>query len=221
MHTHEPIGCRALLFREFEPSDIERCTRLAAQAWPVREHISRGGEGWRIFEPYVRIGLDWSNWTCVACDDSGEVVGLVFGEIRGLDGSRSISGVVRSEIRAFGGTAVGRYGKMERMLPALWNFMMTEMKLLVGRPEADAEIMLLLLDESYRGKGIGRDLVDRFADAARKAGSKRMSVYTDDQASNWRFYERYGFKRASQFYDNWSSYFEGRACTGIRFVVEL
>jgi len=210
-----------MLYREFVPEDLEQCVRLAAQAWPVREHISKEKDSWRVFEPYVGIGRAWSNWTCVACLDSGEVIGLVFGDIRGVSDSSSIRRMVRSEAAAFGGIAIGRFGRLERTVPLIWNFMMTELKLIVNRPEADAEIMLLLLDEKYRGKGIGRELVDRFASAARGHGAKKMSVYTDDQASNWRFYESYGFARARLFYDNWSSYFEGKPSTGIRYVMGL
>lgn len=209
------------MFREFRREDLEQCARLAAQAWPVRGHISRDRESWRVFEPYVGIGLAWSNWTCVMCDDEGRVNGLVFGDIRGLERSSSIRRMIRSELVACTGVALGRFGRVERLVPLLWNFIMTELKLLVGRPEADAEIMLLLLDEEYRGRGIGRELVDRFARAAKESGAKRMSVYTDDQASNWGFYERYGFKRASVFYDNWSSYFEGHASKGIRFEMDI
>ena len=210
-----------MIYREFQPSDIVRITQLASQAWPVQEHLSADEGRWRVMEPYIRIGLDWSNWTCVVCSDSGEVLGCVFGDIRGLKGSSSIHRVVRSEVRALAGTLVGRYGRFERLHSMLWNFLMTEAKLIVGRADSDSEIMLLILDERFRGKGIGKELVDRFAKAARDAGAKKMSVYTDDQASNWKFYERYGFRRAYQFYDNWSSYYGGRHSNGIRYVMDL
>jgi GNAT superfamily N-acetyltransferase len=210
-----------VLFREYRPEDLELCTRLAAQAWPVGKHITKEDRSWRVLEPYVGIGIAWSNWSCVACLDDGEAMGFIFGDIRGLEGSRNIRRTVESEIAAFSGAALGRYGKLENLGPLLWNFMMTELKLLVNRSFADAEIMFLVLDERHRGKGIGKELVERFAKVAREAGSKRMSVYTDEEASNWRFYERYGFKRAGQFYDNWSSYFGRCPCTGIRYVVDL
>jgi ribosomal protein S18 acetylase RimI-like enzyme len=220
MLSGHPSGV-VVLFREFEPDDLDRCSKLAAQAWPVPEHITTDEDGWRIFEPYVRIGHEWSNWTCMVCTDSGDLIGLIFGDIRGIEGSRSISKMVRSELRACTGIVLGRYCKVHGMPRLLWNFIMTEMKLIIGRPEADAEIMLLVLDEPHRGKGIGRELVDRFARAAKAADAKRMSVYTDNQASNWRFYEKYGFTRASTFYDNWSSYFEGHRSMGIRFEKHL
>jgi len=210
-----------LMFREFEWGDLEQCSRVAAQAWPAQEHVTKDSEGWRLMEPYVTIGVEWSNWTCVAHDDSGAVIGLVFGDIRGLPGSRSIRRVFVAEAKAFTDFTLGKYGKAETLVPFLWNFIMTELKLLIGRPEADAEIMLLVLDEKHRGKGIGREMVDRFVNAARKAGAKKVSVYTDDQASNWRFYERYGFRKGRVFHDNWSSFWEGHASNGIRFELKL
>ena len=210
-----------LCFREYTSNDLSRCAQLAAEAWPVKDHISGGSERWRIMEAYVEIATSWSNWTNVACLDSGELVGLMFGETRGRHAEGFPTRIVSSELNASAKLVLGRYGRIERLPTVLWNFLITEMKLLVNRPDADAEIMLFLVDSKYRGKGIGSVLMDRFIMAAKEEGSIRMSVYADDQTSNWRFYENYGFERASIFYDNWSSYFNGTRSMGIRLVLDL
>jgi len=175
----------------------------------------------RILEPYVEIAAAWSNWTNIACLDSGEMIGVIFGDTRAKDSIGAGRRLIVSEFRACAKIVLGRYGKVRRLPTLLWNFMMTEMKLLVNRPEADAEIMLLLVDSKQRGKGIGRTLVDRFVNNAMDSGSKRVSVYADDIASNWHFYESYGFKRAGSFFDNWSTYYNGDRSMGIRFILDL
>lgn len=212
---------QGLLFRKYTSNDLSRCAQLAAEAWPVKDHISGGSERWRIMEAYIEIASSWSNWTDVACLDSGELVGLIFGEVRGRNADRFPTRIISSELSASAKFVLGRYGRIERLPSVLWNFLMTEMKLLVNRPDADAEIMLFLVDSRYRGKGIGSVLMDRFIMAAKEDGSTRMSVYADDQTSNWRFYENYGFERASIFYDNWSSYFNRTRSMGIRLVLDL
>jgi ribosomal protein S18 acetylase RimI-like enzyme len=212
---------QGLLFREYTSNDLSRCAQLAAEAWPVKDHISEGSERWRIMIPYIEIASSWSNWTDVACLDSGELVGLIFGEIRGRHAEAFPTRIVSSELKASAKFVLGRYGRIERLPTVLWNFLMTEMKLLVNRPDADAEIMLFLVDSKYRGKGIGRVLMDKFVDDAKQEGSTRISVYADDQASNWRFYENYGFERAGVFYDNWSSYFNNNRSMGIRLVLDI
>jgi len=212
---------KGLLFREYTSNDLSRCAQLAAEAWPVKEHISGGSERWRIMVPYIEIAVSWSNWTDVACLDNGELVGLIFGEIRGRRVKGFPTRIVSSELSASAKFVLGRYGRIERLPTVLWNFIMTEMKLLVNRPDADAEIMLFLVDSKCRGKGIGSILMDKFVDFAKHKGSTRISVYADDQASNWRFYENYGFERAGVFYDNWSSYFNKNRSMGIRLVLDL
>lgn len=172
-------------------------------------------------EAYVEIAVSWSNLTDVACLDNGELVGLIFGEIRGRHVKGFPTRIVHSEMKAGAKLVLGRYGRIKRLPTVLWNFLMVEMKLLVNRPDADAEVMLFLVDSKYRGKGIGSVLMDRFVDVVKQKGSTRISVYADDQASNWRFYENYGFKRAGVFYDNWSSYFNKNRSMGIRLVMDL
>ena len=187
----------------------------------MKEHIAQDIDKTRIMEPYVEIAVAWSNWTDIACLDSGEMIGVIFGDTRAKDSRGAGRRLMASEIRACTKIVLGRYGKVKRLPTLLWNFMMTEMKLLINRPETDAEIMLLLVDSRQRGKGIGRTLVDRFVNNALEAGSKRMSVYADDLASNWHFYESYGFKRAGLFFDNWSTYYNGERSMGIRFILDL
>lgn len=208
-------------FRPYRTEDLRRCADIAAEAWPPKEHITQDKDRSRIMEPYVEIAAAWSNWSDVACLDSGEAVGVLFGEARA--GSQAGAGrrIVGSELRACAKLALGRYSKVERPLPLLWCFMMTEAKLLANRPEADAEIMLLLVDSRHRGKGIGRMLVDRFVRNALEHGSRRLSVYADDKTSNWGFYESYGFVRDGLFFDNWSTYYNGYRSMGIRLVLDL
>lgn len=208
-------------FRPYRSMDLVSCAHLAAEAWPAKQHITQDIDKTRVMEPYIEIAAAWSNWTEIACLDSGEVIGVIFGETRAKHSKGASRRLIASEIRACAKIVLGQYGKLKRLPPLVWNFMMTEMKLLVNRPESDAEIMLLLLDSRYRGKGIGRSMVDRFVNEAIEAGCKRVSVYADDLASNWHFYESYGFKRAGLFFDNWSTYYNGVRSMGIRFILEL
>lgn len=200
--------------------------RLAAQAWPVWEYLTSEAEKWRFMGPYIDIASEWSNRREVACDGSGKVIGLLFGEVRGRDRrGRKGKGVgwkiMSSEVRVHARFILGRYGRIENLPGVLRNFMTTELKLIINRPEADAEVNLFLVDSEHRGRGIGRMLMDRFVDAARRAGATRVSVYADDHASNWAFYEKYGFKRVGVFYDNWSSYYNRTPSHGIRLSLDL
>ncbi len=215
-----------LVFRTLKHTDYEDCARLAAQAWPVNSHLTSEPEAWRFMGPYIDIAVGWSNWTEVACEPSGRLIGLMFGEIKGrTPGGRKRMGVgtrvLTSELKVHAKFVLGRYGRVERLPAVLRTFGTTELKLIINRPEADAEVNLFLVDAEFRGMGLGRTLMDKFVEAARRRGAKRMSVYADDHASNWAFYERYGFTRTGKFYDNWSSYYNRHDSYGIRFSLDL
>jgi len=77
------------------------------------------------------------------------------------------------------------------------------------------------VDSRHRGKGIGSALLERFLSAAKEMGSTRVTVYTDDLMSDWRFYERRGFKRITTFYDNITSCYSGTPSLGIIYAMDL
>ncbi len=212
--------------RPFTSADFEQCAKLAAQAWPVGSHLTSERESWRLMGPYIDIAAGWSNWKELACDDGGRLIGLLFGEVRGRTprGRKPMGtgwNILASELKVHSRFVLGRYGQVKNLHRVLRSFGMTELKLIINRPEADAEVNLFLVKSEDRGKGIGTMLMNRFVAAARGAGSRRVSVYADDKASHWEFYEHYGFQRTGTFYDNWSSYYNLIDSYGIRLAMDL
>lgn len=58
----------------------------------------------------------------------------------------------------------------------------------------DGEVSILILDKSYRGKGIGKELLLQVFDLAKKDGMKNIQILTDESC-NWQFYEKLGCKK--------------------------
>lgn len=58
----------------------------------------------------------------------------------------------------------------------------------------DGEVSILILDKSYRGKGIGKELLLQVFDLAKKDGMKNLQILTDESCS-WQFYEKLGCKK--------------------------
>lgn len=216
--SQEEIG-----FRPFEPGDILAATKLAWDAW------ARGGEEEdedteevdpRVMEGYVSSFIMRSNWNEVAHDSNG-VIGIMFGRIDALaKGGGGIRSALR-ELRLIPGFLFNRYGD-EAVAPiVVWHFLMTELKVLLNKPRSDAEINLIIVDTGHRGKGIGRTLVERFIKAAKEAGSRQVTLYTDDQVSNWKFYEIIGFRRVATFHDGLTSYFAETNAKAIVYALDL
>lgn len=58
----------------------------------------------------------------------------------------------------------------------------------------DGEVSILILDKTYRGKGIGKKLLLQVFDLAKKDGMKNLQILTDESC-NWQFYEKLGCKK--------------------------
>lgn len=58
----------------------------------------------------------------------------------------------------------------------------------------DGEVSILILDKTYRGKGIGKKLLLQVFDLSKKDGMKNIQILTDESC-NWQFYEKLGCKK--------------------------
>jgi len=205
-------------FREYQPRDLDGCTRLAWEAWAADSADPSEVVEPRVMEGYVRSFLVRSNWRVVISDSQG-VIGLLFGRIGGSK-AKGGGGSLANELGMIPHFLFGVNG--QHLSPiVLVHFFLTEFKVLVNVPRSDAEINLIIVDSKHRGKGFGKKLMDRFIAAARKADCRLATLYTDDQMSNWKFYEIYGFRRVGTFHDSLTSYFAEVKATGIIYALDL
>ena len=206
------------LFRQFRADDMDACSRLAWDAWVAGSDKSDEFADPRVMEGYVRTFVVRSNWTEVAYNSHG-VLGLLFGRIaslKGKAGPRSLA----SKLGMIPQFLFGIHGQHVSPI-VLWHFFMTEFKVMVNVPRSDAEVNLIIVGSKYRGKGLGKKLMERFVKAARDSGCRLVTLYTDDQASNWRFYEVIGFRKVTTFHDGLTSYFVERDAKGIVYVLDV
>lgn len=161
-----------------------------------------------------------STWAEVL-EESGRVVGFLYGRIDKHWNTGTRLMLKRSSLSAVSAFITARRKRPLWFLRMIWHIALTELKLYLNRPHSDAEITMLIVDVAHRRKGYGRLLVERFIEVARAGGASAIMVYTDDQSSNWRFYERLGFTRAAEFYDNMASFWVGRPAKGIIYVLTL
>lgn len=204
----------ALSFREYRKTDLERCVKITAEAWP---ELVPGGLDVATMEWY-----GWpATWKIVACD-SDSAVGLLFGRINSEVGAL---GRIRT---SFGHATVylkmllGLYGKTPNKLASLRGGMAGDKDIAKNSPEVDGEITYLVVDSRYRGMGIGKELVRRFAEHAKEEGAKDISVYTTVPGSDLRFYEGYGFTRhGNSFRDGFMSVIRNEDVKAMFYVLDI
>ncbi len=197
---------------------MDACSRLAWDAWAADADMRDEFANPRVMEGYVRTFMVRSNWTEIAYDSSG-VIGLLFGRVGRVKSSEN-PGPLASELGMIPQLIFGVDG--QRISPVvIWHFFSTEFKVLVNVPRSDAEVNLIIVESRYQGKGLGKKLMERFIGAARDAGCKSLTLYTDDAASNWRFYEILGFKKVATFHDGLTSFFVERKANGLVYVLDI
>ncbi len=202
-------------FREFEATDFDDSLLTACEAWPDDNAI--------LPESFLRsdIGLYFSlaTWARVATV-SNRVVDVLLGQINKDLGFRGQIKSAILSIRQVLLVSLGAYGRLPRRFTFLRKYLVTEIKWARNRPVSDAEITLLMVSADYRGLGIGKQLMDLFLRAARAGGAQKASVSTEE-GSNWRFYERYGFSRCCDFYDDLDSFIRNRNVRAFYYTLDL
>ena len=208
-----------LQFRQCTKKDFPVCSRFAADAWPSISRIVSQPDTVRFMRGYVELCFYPSTWQEVVCI-SGEVVGFLFGRIeKDVTVGKSLY-TLFSNLILLAKFILKRYGKIKRPFTFLREFLATESKVYECMPGVECVIELFVVDSKHRGKGIGRELMNRFIFTAKAKGIKKISVYTDP-LSNWKFYEIYGFQKTCSFHDRLNSYIEQEDVEGFIYTLPV
>ena len=208
-----------LSFRPYRPTDLDKCAQIAADAWPFASSLVPEGDFPRLMRGYIELACLPSTRLEVACI-SDEVVGLLFAwigsEMTLADRLRTPLTGVAMGIRA----VLGQYGRIKHPIALLRDGIAAGSRVKDHRPRTEAIVELLAVSASHRRQGIGRALMDRFVNAARGRGVRRIALHSDEMSS-WRFYEAYGFERWATFREIISSRLTREEKKGFVYVIEI
>jgi len=184
-------------YRPYKTEDLDRCARIADQAWPLDQSIVSASDKPLIMKAYVELSYHMSDYSEVCCNDNG-AVGFIFCTTVRRRASISQRKALHKLLKAF---LAGHYGRINRPFTFLLSFIMNLLKVEFLCRKFTSEVILFAVDNDVRGHGIGRKLMDRYIRYAQRKKQKTVCLYTDIE-SNWRFYEDYGFVRYRSFKDN-------------------
>lgn len=215
----EIINMDKLQFRKFNIKDTSKCSELAVDAWPVVSAVASKEDTIKFMNVLIDLSRLFSTWLEVVCI-SENIIGFLFGRIdsdyRMKDKFKAFFSILSIVIKII----VGGYGRISKRFTLLRKLILTEIKVVRNRPKSDGEVTLFVVDSKYRGKGIGRMLMDRFIDTVKSKNARVITVYTE-QGSNWKFYEIYGFRKYSTFYDDLTSYVRNEDVKGFIYAIDL
>lgn len=203
-------------FRPYKKGDLIRCAELSVDAWPIVSLFVEKENVIKFMQAYVELSLTLSDYTEVCCDKE-KVVGFLLGST----GKTRISKKEKQENRKLLWRFItGKYGRIKGRFKFLLAFMISLIKVELFCSRFDGEVVLFVVDREYRRQGIGRALLDHFLKYANEKEAKTIYLSTDIE-SNWNFYEKYGFKKYREFYDNSLSVMKGRKTISFIYYYEL
>ena len=184
-----------LTYRSIEERDYKEIEALLEQTGYFETFTPNEKVRKLVLEIYLRSCLEEQTYTKVV-ETQGKVIGILCG--------RSDADYKRSVWTPYTCGLLGRLLKLHltkegsATIKAYRDFSKIYKELIQGREEDfDGELTLLLVDENYRGTGIGKQLTQRFLNHMKKAGGQSIYVYTDT-GCNYGFYDRLGFVKAAK-----------------------
>ena len=179
--------------RHYRETDYSRCEELVNLAWGFDEMFVSEKLCSLAKALYTKGAMFSSNYHMVA-EINGKVVGLIFGQnVKGRKSKRGLFLALKATfILNFSGI-----NKQERNTFAEAITLHSK-----NRESADPrninEIVLFVIDEAYRGVGIGCRLWNLFRNHCLDSGSEIIRVETNNLGAS-SFYEKNGFKFHANF----------------------
>lgn len=204
--------------RAFDPDkDLESAYKCYVSGfyqclWPLIDHAEK-----RFTHDIIRMSHKISDVSLVAEAD-GEARGFLMGFF-----PREPKSLIRATFHSLGFFLKVLFRKYQ-MTPfaraAYWQGIRGDLSNVLHGADSIAEVLVLTSQKNYR-HGIGTALMNAWVAEVRKRGYRKTSVCTDSTV-NWRFYEKYGFRKVSE-YPLKSFYYAlpGVDVTGYRYVLDL
>ncbi|MGL6173098.1 MAG: GNAT family N-acetyltransferase [Cellulosilyticaceae bacterium] len=186
---------KQLIYRTIKKSDYPTIKALINSAWHFERFATHERIREDILEIYLRNCLIEQTFNTVV-EDEGKVIGILLG---------------RSE------KAYKKYKVNPHTLPIMYriikfcfseqarqatkgykNFSKAYKDLMADRAQLfDGELVLFIVNEAYRGQGIGKQLTQMFFEYMKQTDTNCIYLYTDT-ACNYAFYDQQGFKRIDE-----------------------
>jgi len=218
------LSNKEVIIRDYDPVlDIHGAYRAFVSGfyhvlWPMIDEADQ-----RLTIDMIEAICAFGNQNIVAEVD-GEVIGLLAGCV-GMGPASIARGIKKSAFGVFPKLLTNRYNAsrkarkhMQLVFKNYGPFAMFKMPYF----KPFCEVLLFTIMKEYRGRGIGRMLMDEFVRRVKAGGGNRAVVATDTTVSWW-FYPAYGFKRiiSVPLNDCFSISLPGEEVTGYIYSLRL
>ena len=203
-------------FQNFNRIDLPACARIGVDVFPLYRGRFTGEEVGKVMKAHINSCYAISTYNKLAIIDD-KVVGFLFGRIkRNFNPFKFLKQILLIAVCYIRGA----YGNKKKLIRFIKPCIQEAKELNRNMPPNEGAVVLFAVAPKYQNRGIGRTLMDNFIHHALKCGISILSVPTDETVSYW-FYERYGFRRWTEFKDSLLSYCADRPIKGFTYQLVL
>ncbi len=147
-------------------------------------------------EIYLRLGLLRASYSQVA-EEGGVPVGLILGRIK--TDYRLIRNMRHLPALLGAGLKFLLFFPRGKLLfqQAVREHQAYDQLMHAAQGSFDGEVVLFIVSEEMRGRGVGKKLITDFLELCRRRGLNRIYLYSDTSC-NYGFYDRMGFQRIGE-----------------------
>lgn len=195
----------ALTYRRYDKGDLDALVELTKQAWPVVYNLADDKNTTLLAKSYVLSNLCSANYAEICCNGD-QIVGFLLANVKTREGDKLEKSGNKKLVFDY---LLGRYGRFRKRYRMLFAQIAAIAKTERICKKFDAEILLFVVDSSFRGHGIGTTLINDFLASAKADGAGSVFLATD-VLCNRIFYEKLGFIKYGEFYDDCLSILMGK-----------
>lgn len=195
----------ALTYRRYDKGDLDALVELTKQAWPVVYNLADDKNATLLAKSYVLSNLCSANYAEICCNGD-QIVGFLLANVKTREGDKLEKSGNKKLVFDY---LLGRYGRFRKRYRMLFAQIAAIAKTERICKKFDAEILLFVVDSSFRGHGIGTTLITDFLASAKAYGAGSVFLATD-VLCNRIFYEKLGFIKYGEFYDDCLSILMGK-----------
>ncbi|AYV23093.1 N-acetyltransferase [Vibrio mediterranei] len=188
-------------FESYSDKYFASCVDLIMATWNLHSNFVDLPSRRFVYDFYLKTCLNWNHHLDLIVDNEGRVIGILLGSKEEISLIEELKFARRDRLnnkwknKLLG---LGRFGNKDVAKQELARFTMNDA---LGEVDAclfGGEVNLFIVSETYRGQGLGKQLMDRYLNFCRFNKVKSVFLWTDEDC-NHGFYSRYGFSLHKRF----------------------
>jgi len=195
------MNTEQLRFEAYSDLYFDSCVELIRSTWNFHSEFVGIPDETAVYQYYLKTCLNWNHHLELIVDADTQVKGILFGSKEEISYLEELSFARRDKrINKWKNQMLknGGFGEITTAKQNLSRFVMNDF---LGEEDAclfGGEVNLFIVSPELRGKGLGKQLMNRYLSFCKQNKVKSIFLWTDKDC-NHNFYSRFGFRLHKRF----------------------